>query len=344
MNGKKDTKFAFSTRRRKNVEIDLEKEINAFIEVKRIERRSLKTLGTYLQALEQFNRWYKVTGQTSLNVETIRSYLHYLTEEKTKWDDHPTNHSNKIGISARSVNNIIRILRVFFNHMVREGIVTASPMDNVSYQRQQKETFEVFTDEDVEKLLSAPNRRTYTGLRDFCMMLVLTDCGLRIKEMSSLRLKDVNFKLRTITVSAEYAKNNTTRVVPISQKTTKELEKLISFMNVVPDDPLWLTQFGEQYFGDTFAKMLKKYAKKVGVKGPRVSPHTFRHYFAVKFLREGGNVVALARILGHSSLEMTQVYVRFVGSDLREQHDLASPVTSLIDKGNEKKRGNVRFK
>src|SRR5690606_13327728 len=123
---------------------------------------------------------------------------------------HPTNHSNKVGISARSVNNIIRILRVFFNHLLREGIVTTSPMDNVQYQREQKETFEVFTDEDVERLLSAPNRRTYTGLRDYCMMLVLMDCGLRIGEMTSLRIKDVNFKLRTITIGADYAKNNTT--------------------------------------------------------------------------------------------------------------------------------------
>lgn len=117
------------------------------------------------------------------------------------------------------------------------------------------------------------------------MMLVLCGCGLRIKELTSLRVSDVDFRLRQITIRAEISKTKTTRVAPISQKTVKELENLVSFINVEPDDYLWLTQFGERYFGDTFGKMLKLYAKRAGVTGPRVSPHTFRHYFAVKFLR-----------------------------------------------------------
>ncbi|WP_249267727.1 tyrosine-type recombinase/integrase [Paenibacillus odorifer] len=217
-------------------------------------------------------------------------------------------------------------------------------MDSVSYQREEKGRFEVFSDEDVIRLLSAPNRKVYTGRRDYCMMLVLVDCGLRIKELTGLRVSDVDFKLRQIVVRAEIAKSNTTRVVPVSQRTLKELEKLISYMDVEGSDYLWLTQFGERYLGDTFGKMLKLYAKRVGVIGPRVSPHTFRHYFAVKFLRGSGDTIALSRILGHVSLDMTQVYVRFTGTDLQEQHDKASPVMQLIDSGNEKKRGKRVFK
>ncbi|MNW48902.1 Tyrosine recombinase XerD [compost metagenome] len=340
----KNPKYTFVNKGGKPLKISLEKHIPLFLESKRIERRSPKTISAYKQVLDQFAKWYEDGGHKEITTEVLRNYIAYLSFEKTQWDDHPTSPNGGKGLSARTINNVIRNMRIFFNYLIKERVITYSPMDAVSYQTEAKETFEVFTDEDVIKLLSAPNRHVYTGRRDYCMMLVLCDCGLRLKELTSLRVSDVDFKLRQIVIRAEVAKTNTTRVVPISQRTVKELDNLISFMDVSDDEPLWLTQFGERYYGDTFAKMLKLYAKRVGINGPRVSPHTFRHYFAVKFLRGGGDPMALARILGHTTLNMTQVYVKYTGTDLREQHDKASPVTNLIDEGNEKKRGKHRFK
>lgn len=339
----KNPKFTFVSKGGKPLKISLEKQIPQFLESKRVTRRSPRTIASYAQVLEQFQRWFERSGHTEITTEVLRAYIEYLTFEKVRWDDHPTSPDGAKGLSARSVNNVIRNMRIFFNYLVSERIITYSPMDAVEYQTEEKDTFEVFTDEDVIKLLAAPNLRVYTGRRDYCMMLVLCDCGLRVKELTNLRVSDVDFSLRQIVVRAEFAKTKTLRVVPISQKTAKELQKLVSYMDVEDDDPLWLTQFGERYYGDTFAKMLKLYAKRVGVEGPRVSPHTFRHYFAVKFLREGGDPISLARILGHTSLNMTQVYVRYTGADLREQHDKASPVMRLSDNGNEKKRGKRRF-
>ncbi|MFD1955820.1 tyrosine-type recombinase/integrase [Paenibacillus thailandensis] len=336
-------KFAFVSKRPSNVKFDLGTQIERFLQSKRTEKRSLKTVSAYEQVLLQFRKWFEQREEDVITTELFREYIHYLTYKKTRWDDHPTSPEAGVGLSARTVNNVIRNMKIFFNFLVRERVMKESPLDPIGYQTEEKDTFEVFTDEDVLKLLSAPNRRVYTGRRDYCMMLVLCDGGLRAKELTSLKISDIDFKLRQITVRAEVSKTNTTRVVPISQKTAKELEKLIEYMDVGPDDYLWLTQFGERYYGDTFAKMLKLYARRVGVTGARVSPHTFRHYMAVKFLRSGGDPMALARILGHTSLNMTQVYVRYTGTDLREQHDKASPVTNLIDNGNERKRGKLRF-
>ncbi|CAH1194587.1 Tyrosine recombinase XerD [Paenibacillus auburnensis] len=340
---RKDPKFTFVSKGGKSVKIALAKHIPQFIDSKRLENRSPKTISAYTQVLEQFRKWYEATDYKDFTAEILREYIEYLTFSKSKWDDHPTSPIGSVGLSPRTVNNVIRNMRIFFNYLIKERIITHSPMDEVNYQREEKDTFEVFTDEDVLRLLSAPNRRVYTGRRDYCMMLVLIDCGLRIKELTGLRVSDVDFKLRQIVIRAEIAKTNTTRVVPISQRTIKELEKLIAYMDIEGSDYLWLTQFGERYLGDTFGKMLKLYAKRVGVVGPRVSPHTFRHYFAVKFLRGSGDPMALARILGHVSLNMTQVYIRYTGTDLREQHDKASPVMNLIDSGNRKKRGKQRF-
>ncbi|MGG4142948.1 tyrosine-type recombinase/integrase [Paenibacillus algorifonticola] len=336
-------KFTFISRKEQSVKIDLDTQIGRFLQAKSLVKRSKKTIHTYAQSLSQFRTWYEAQVDAVIDSETLKTFIHYLTFVKVRWDDHPTNSSAVVGLSARSVNNIIRVLKIFFNYLVAERTITASPMDALSYQTEEKNTFEVFTDEHVVLLMSAPNRRVYTGMRDYCMMLMLCDTGLRIGELTGLKISDIDFTLRQLVVRAEISKSRTTRIIPLSPLTIKELERLISYMDVSDDDYLWLTQFGNRYFGDTFSKMLKLYAKRVGVTGPRVSPHTFRHYMAVKYLRGGGDPISLARILGHSSLDMTQVYVKFTGMDLRDQHDKASPVTNLLDKGNEKKRGKVRF-
>ncbi|QDX95788.1 integrase [Brevibacillus laterosporus] len=337
-------KFNFLSRTEPMKELNFGKLIDEFLAVKKMERRSPKTIEIYSQCLAQFRKWAEKREYTKFTPDIIREYIAYLTCEKEKWDDHPMSPTGKKGLSARTVNNNIRNLRVFFNHLVNERVISTSPMNNIKYQTQEKETFEIFKDEDVLKLLEAPNKRIYTGLRDYVMILVLCDTGCRIGELTNLKISDVDIRLRQITIRAETSKTKTARTIPISSITVKEIEKLINYMNVQPDDYLWLTQFGERYFADTFSKMLKKYAKKVGIKGVRVSPHTFRHFFAVKFLRQHGEPIALMRILGHTSLTMTEQYVRYAKKDLSEYHEVASPVTSLLDKGTQRKRGSVMLK
>ncbi|WP_232696196.1 tyrosine-type recombinase/integrase [Brevibacillus daliensis] len=337
-------KFNFISRVEPAREIDLDKQIRDYLAIKKSERRSPRTIEAYAQCLSQFVKWATEREFNVFTPDIMREYISYLTYEKEKWDDHPTNPTGQKGLSTRTVNNNIRNLRVFFNHLVSERIMPSSPMDNISYQTQDKETFEIFSDDDVLKLLGAPNKRVYTGLRDYVMILVLCDTGCRVGELTNLKISDIDLKLRQISIRAEISKTRTARTLPISIITAKEIEQLINFMNVDSNDYLWLTQFGARYFADTFSKMLKKYAKKAGITGVRVSPHTFRHYFAIKFLRQHGEPIALMRILGHTSITMTEKYVRYANRDLSEYHEVASPVTSLLDKGNQKKRGNLKFR
>ncbi|MCY9532999.1 tyrosine-type recombinase/integrase [Paenibacillus alvei] len=339
-----EPKFMFMSRKEDAIHIDLNEDVEKFLYTKRVEKRTPKTIQTYRQVLEQFAKWYTDSEHSIITTDVMREYIYYLSYEKERWDDHPTSPTGVKGLTPRTVNNVTRNLKIFFNHLIRERRIKNSPMDSLGYQVEDKNTFEVFTDDHVIKLLEAPNRRTYTGLRDYAMMLVLCDTGLRIKELTNLKLSDVDLKRNQIIVNAEIAKSRTMRVAPISKLTAREIERLIAYMNLEdPNDYLWLTQFGERYFADTFSKMLKKYGKKAGITEARCSPHTFRHFFAVKFLRNGGDPIALMRILGHTSMSMTEKYVKYTKTDLSEQHLEASPVMSLIDKGNERKRGKVRF-
>ncbi|AZB43497.1 integrase [Bacillus sp. FJAT-42376] len=336
-------KFNFKSRSVPRKNIDLQAEIERFLAAKRSEGRSERTIKTYRQALLHFNGWYAERPDAALTTDTLRGYFDYMKNEKQKWDDHPTNSSEVIGVSARSLNNLRRNLNVLFNFLVSERIIAQNPLASIKPFIDNEDTFAVFSDEDVLRLLEAPNKRVYTGFRDYAMMLVLIDTGLRINELTNLRVSDFDMTLRQITVRPEIAKTRTTRIVPISIRTLKTVLQLVDFINVESSDYLFLTQFGERYMADTFAKMLKQYAKRVGVTGVRVSPHTFRHYMAVKFLKSGGDPFTLMRILGHADISMTNRYVKYTNTDIQTQHDKASPVQNLIDSGNDRKRGRKKF-
>lgn len=337
-------KFAFKSRKKIHAGFNLQEAIDAFLAAKTVEKRSPKTLKTYRQTLGKFCEWYDGKDYAEPSTEAIRDYIQFLTFDKVKWDDHPTNHSDQVGVSPRSINNIIRVLRIFFNHLISIRVISVNPAAAVSYQKEADDTFSVYSDDDVLALLGAPNQKTFVGFRDYCMMLLLTDTGMRIGEMTSLRICDIDFTLRQVTLPAPITKTNRTRIVPITAKTASALSRLVDYINVEPTDYVFLTSFGERYMADTFAKMLKKYGKQAGIDGVRVSPHTFRHYFAVKYLRSGGDSFSLMRILGHTDIAMTQRYVKYALGDIAESHAKASPVAELLEKGVNKRRGTRMFK
>jgi integrase/recombinase XerD len=342
-------KFDFS--RRKSTEtrrqFNLEQTIEKFLDAKRLQRRSEKTIKSYKQTLYHFAKFCADHGLTGVEYDCVKHYIKYMTFEKVKWDDHPTSHSDEIGVSSRTINNIIRNIRIFYNWAEQEKLSYINPAAHVEYQKENEESFDVFTDEEVKALLDAPNKRIYTGFRDYVMMLVLVDTGVRVGELTTLKRCDVDLLYRQIILPAEITKARRARVVPISPTTAKALGDLFDMIGAddsQSDEYIFLTQFGERYYGDTFAKMLKKYAKKSGypIKA-RVSPHTFRHYFAIKFLRNGGDPFALMKILGHTDMAMTQRYVRYAKSEVMDIHEKASPVEAIISTRN-KRKGSIKFK
>lgn len=339
-----NAKFTVRKRRGKtSVNIDLEKWLDKFLDNKRLANRSEKTIKTYRQSIGKFIDWLGETNR-KLDSDSVTEYIRYLKFEKERWDDHPTSPTAGTGVSPRTINNIMRNVKVFCNFLLKENVISQVPTANVSYQKESNDTFEVFSDDDVMKLIAAPNQRVYTGFRDYVMMLVLIDTGLRISEMTGVRLCDVDFATRQIYIRAENVKTRIGRFVPISAKTAKELDRLNEMTGATGEDYLFMTQFGERYYADTFAKMLKKYGKKAGLTGVRVSPHTFRNYMAIKYLKNGGDPFSLMRILGHTDISMTNRYVKYSDVDVSSFHEIASPVRSLLDKGNSRKRGAKLFK
>lgn len=342
-------KFEFKSR--SNTELgrnfNYEQTVDLFIDDKRLQKRTDRTLKTYRQILDHFAKYCTENGYTGNEGDCVRDYVRWLSFEKTKWDDHPTSKSDIVGVSARSVNNSIRVLRVFYNWAISKKHIGVNPAQDVGTQTEDTDSFEVFTDAEIESILATPRRRTYTGLRDYVMMVLMMDSGLRVREMSELVRSDFDLRYRQIGMRAEITKSRRSRIVPISRTTADLLRELFEYIGLDDEDSdefVFLTQYGERYYGDTFAKMLKKYANRsiLPIKA-RVSPHTFRHYFAVKFLRNGGDPFALMKILGHTDISMTQKYVRYASADIQEVHDKASPAESIIAPS-KKRKGSVKFK
>jgi integrase/recombinase XerD len=163
---------------------------------------------------------------------------------------------------------------------------------------------------------------------------MLFDTGIRCSELTGLRISDVNLESRLIKVTG---KGNKERQVPIGAKVQKALWKYLQFQRPAAATPrydqVFLTLEGYPIAKDRLETVVERYGQKAAITGVRVSPHTFRHTMAVFFLRNGGDVFSLQRILGHSSLEVLKGYVNLAQADISRVHQKNSPADNLEFKG-----------
>ncbi|MGB4412768.1 MAG: site-specific integrase, partial [Atribacterales bacterium] len=184
--------------------------------------------------------------------------------------------------------------------------------------------------EVVEKLLKLPEQKTFTGLRNYTLILLTLDTGIRPGEALKLLPENFNLEGREVTILPGVAKTKTQRTLPLSPLTCLWVKKLLS---VRPNSwresiPVFCSQDGKPLQVNSWSHILAKYSKKLGYK---VTPYDLRHTFALYSLREGMNPFALQRILGHSDLTMTKRYLSLTQDDLKREHEKNSPL-NLFEK------------
>jgi len=169
------------------------------------------------------------------------------------------------------------------------------------------------------------------ALRDQAIILFLLDTGLRVTEACGLTLTDVEMEDRLVHVQAANAKNRKPRDVPFGRRVALALlDYLATRPEAIPNDPLFSTMtrrdhFTEEHFSrQHLGRHLTRIGQRAGISG-RANPHRFRHTFATEFLRNGGDVHVLQKLLGHASLEMVWRYVHYVQADINTAHRRASP-------------------
>lgn len=229
---------------------------------------------------------------------------------------------------APATHNMRRkYLKAFFAWTVQEGILILNPIEGISIRREEPRVRDMDNDK-LQRLLSAPDQTTYSGLRDYALLCLSLDTGIRPKEALSLLPDNVNLRSMEVTIPSPVAKTRVSRILPVTPVTINAVRKLItahpaSWRNA----PIFATAEGKIMSSNAWTKRLGYYSRKLAFK---VSPYDLRHAFALMFLRNGGNALALQKTLGHVDLAMTKRYVALTQQDLREQHLLASPLNLLI--------------
>jgi integrase/recombinase XerD len=224
----------------------------------------------------------------------------------------------KRGLSPGGINVRLRTINSFLSWLLEEGAL-AQPL-RVKLLPRRPKALTTFSDADIKRILGVrPMGRSQT--RAWTLLVCLLDTGVRIEEALSLERAKVNLDALTMTV---HGKGSRERVVPISPDGRKALFKLVTQQT---SRYVFATASGARLSYRNAYRDIKRLCQRAGVEGAHVHPHNVRHYFAVSYIRAGGDIYRLSRILGHSSLSTIQVYLRSMGLEhLQEGHARYSPL------------------
>jgi integrase/recombinase XerD len=225
------------------------------------------------------------------------------------------------GYKARSTARLLSGLRGFYRHLLRDGLIAEDPTLQVELPQLGRPLPKSLSEADVEALLAAPELDDPIGLRDRAMLEVLYACGLRVSELVSLTLEQVNLRQGVLRV---FGKGSKERLVPLGEEAIVWVERYTRearpfLLDGKPSDVLFPSLRGEQMTRQTFWYRIKHQARVAGIAKP-LSPHTLRHAFATHLLNHGADLRVVQMLLGHSDLSTTQIYTHIARARLQELH------------------------
>ncbi|GFI11991.1 MAG: site-specific tyrosine recombinase XerD [Lachnospiraceae bacterium] len=275
----------------------MEQEIKSFVsylhEVKKTSQNTELSYQRDLMKMMRFLKTQKVEKFRDVTETNLNSYILDL---------------EKKGMAAATVSRNIASMKAFYLYMMRNGEVTTDPAENLKAPKVEKKAPDVLSVEEVEKLLAQPGDRTAKGLRDRAMLELLYATGIRVTELISLRLEDVNWKLDYI-VCQDRSRE---RIIPFGAKARKALDRYIASARteLIGDKEcgmLFPNCSGESMSRQGFWKLLKHYAKQAGIQ-MEITPHTLRHSFAAHLVDNGADLRVVQEMLGHSDISTTMMY------------------------------------
>ena len=193
-----------------------------------------------------------------------------------------------------------------------------------------RKVISTFSETQILRLLSSIDIQTREGCRNYVIIPTLFDTGLRVSELAGVKMDDLPLDEGLLKVMGKGGKE---RFIPIGREVQRVLWRYINRYRPRPLSHnfafLLLTKDGRKMTKGRIEIIMKKYGERAGITGIRCSLHTLRHTAAVRFLRNGGDVFSLQRMLGHSTLEMTRHYCQLADVDVKKAHLTASPVDNL---------------
>lgn len=296
----------------------LEAAIDAYLAHLKLERNLAEnTMLSYSRDLRQFSEHLHATNPTAAgNVQTV------VDADISGWIAAQVSR----GLKARSAARGVSTIRGLFGYLVQESVLKTAPTANVEVPKFGRRIPTVLSLDEVEALITAPDRTRPEGQRDHAMIELMYAAGLRVSELCSLHVRDVDLTGGSVRIDS--GKGGKQRVVPIGEPARDAVKTYIENGRVellrkkggagsTPD--LFVSRRGGGLTRQAFWKNLKRYAEKVGIEGD-IKPHALRHSFATHLLDRGADLRVVQQMLGHSNIATTQIYTHVAQARLQELH------------------------
>jgi integrase/recombinase XerD len=266
------------------------------------------TLSAYRADLQGLARWLDEQGVSILGAarDQLLAFLAWRMQQ---------------GARPRSTARQLSSIRRFYRYMLREGRITEDPSTRIDMPKLGRPLPKSLTEAEVVALLKTPDVDNPLGIRDRAMLEVLYATGLRVSELVSLRLEQVNLRQGVVRV---LGKGNRERLVPMGEEAQTWVEKYLSdarrdIIGTQQSDYLFPTRRSDHMTRQAFWHIIKRYAQKAGIHAD-LSPHTLRHAFATHLLNHGADLRVVQMLLGHSDVSTTQIYTHVAHERLKDLH------------------------
>lgn len=278
-----------------------------------VKKTSDNTVAAYkrdLNKLMHFLAERNIDGFSMVTFTDLNSYILYLEKE---------------GSASSTVSRNVSAIKSFFTYLFRMKIIENDPSLNLKAPKIVKKVPEILTVEEMDRLLSTPDN-SVKGIRDKAMLELLYATGLKVSEIISIKLDEINISLRYIRLMDV----DKERIVPFGNHAKEAVELYLNnARSELKGDKdsggyLFLNYAGEPMSRQGFWKIIKHYGELAGF-GERLTPHIFRHSFAAHMVENGADLKSLQEMLGHADISTTQIYSSFVHSGISSVYDKAHP-------------------
>ncbi len=308
---------------------------------------SMKTIQSYEQTIRLYFMYLEneqdIRQVNAIKEKHIKAYIEYLQtrgkytvvlNEASISANYPHNRPDfNNGMSNTTINNYLRNIKVFFNFLYENDYIKANPCKRIKYLKQERKPLYYITDNEFNTILNSMDISKFPEYRDYVIIQLLLDTGMRIGETLQTKTENVNLKRNSIYLPAAITKGKKSRVVFFGDKVARLLKLWLNYKDRYRDSEyLFCTNKGKPLQINNFETNFKKYCLRVGIKDAH--PHTLRNNFAKRFLMNGGDIYTLSRLLGHSSVTVTEeAYIDFTNDDIGKQYFKNSPINNLNNKG-----------
>ncbi len=306
--------------------------IEGFLLDLRARHRSPNTLRHYEHKLRIWSGWMAEQDVTELEEITIAHLRAFIldVEQSSVSRRHPGRDEQEDDpkVSDVTVYGYAQAIRTFCRWLVAEELITRNPAIRLAKPKVAKRHIPSFTQDHLQAMFASCDLHTSLGFRDYTLMLTLLDTGIRASELCGLTLDDIHQDYLRV-----FGKGRKEREVGMSPATAKFLWKYTRLHRKTTDPNerhVFLSRRGEALTPSGVDQALYRIRDETGLEGVRVSAHTFRHSFARMWLEHGGEVYSLSRLLGHTNVQITEVYLRdFQARQARAHHVEYSPLATF---------------